>query len=116
MRPTAGTTRRRGTRRRGSRGERPARARFRERVAEIADANDRNERGGATQRDRDARGVPCPDCGAGTGTKCQRPSGHSVRKSHADRVEAAVEAGIIDETEGSSAEETTEQADIGGWA
>lgn len=93
------------------------RARFREKVREIADTNDRNERGGATERDRAARGVPCPDCGAGVGTKCQRPSGHSVRKSHADRVEAAVEAGIIDDdTEGSSVEETTEQANIGGWA
>jgi len=39
--------------------------------------------------------VACPDCGAGAGAKCQRPSGHTVRKSHAERVEAAVEAGII---------------------
>jgi len=57
------------------------------------------------------------DCGAGAGAKCQRPSGHTVRKSHAERVEAAVEAGIIaDDTGGSSVEESTEQADIGGWA
>jgi len=61
--------------------------------------------------------VACPDCGAGAGAKCQRPSGHTVRKSHAERVEAAVEAGIIaDDTGGSSVEESTEQADIGGWA
>jgi len=71
------------------------RARFREQIREIADTNDRNERGGATERDRVARGVACPDCGAGAGAKCQRPSGHTVRKSHAERVEAAVEAGII---------------------
>lgn len=93
------------------------RARFREQIREIADTNDRNERGGATERDRVARGVACPDCGAGAGAKCQRPSGHTVRKSHAERVEAAVEAGIIaDDTGGSSVEESTEQADIGGWA
>ncbi|WP_066418884.1 zinc finger domain-containing protein [Halorubrum aethiopicum] len=99
----------------GTHGQR--RARFREKITEIADTNDRNERGGASQRDRDARGVACPDCDAGVGTKCQRPSGHRVRKSHAERVEAAVDAGIIDdETGGSSVEETTEQAEIGGWA
>jgi hypothetical protein len=92
------------------------RARFREQIREIADTNDRNERGGAGERDRAARKVACPDCGAGTGTKCERPSGHSVRKSHAVRVEAAVEAGIIDDNGGSSVEETTEQAEIGGWA
>jgi len=93
------------------------RARFREQIREIADTNDRNERGGATERDRRRAGA-CPDCGAGAGAKCQRPSGHTVRKSHAERVEAAVEAGIIadDDTGGSSVEESTEQADIGGWA
>jgi len=32
------------------------RARFREQIREIADTNDRNERGGATERDRVARG------------------------------------------------------------
>jgi len=52
------------------------RARFREQIREIADTNDRNERGGATERDRASpAGVACPDCGAGAGAKCQRPSG-----------------------------------------
>jgi hypothetical protein len=92
------------------------RERFREQIREIADTNDRNERGGATERDRLARKVACPDCGAGAGAKCQRPSGHSVRKSHADRVGAAVDEGILDDdTRGSSVEETTDQAEIGGW-
>jgi len=101
----------------GSRRERPAARPIREQIREIADTNDRNERGGATEaRSRRPRGG-VSDCGAGAGAKCQRPSGHTVRKSHAERVEAAVEAGIIaDDTGGSSVEESTEQADIGGWA
>ncbi|WP_198668089.1 hypothetical protein [Saliphagus sp. LR7] len=37
--------------------------------------------------------VECPDCGAAPGRKCQRPSGHRVRNPHADRVNAAYDAG-----------------------
>ncbi|WP_198667990.1 hypothetical protein [Saliphagus sp. LR7] len=37
--------------------------------------------------------VECPDCGAVPGRKCQRPSGHRVRTPHADRINAAYEAG-----------------------
>ncbi|MDF9747871.1 zinc finger domain-containing protein [Natrinema salsiterrestre] len=71
----------------GTRAQR--RQRVRERVREIADE------------------VACPTCGANAGRKCQRPSGHRVRSAHADRVDAAREAGILEsEGDGESEEES----------
>lgn len=39
--------------------------------------------------------VPCPDCGAGIGRKCKRPSGHAAWQNwvHASRDIAADQAG-----------------------
>lgn len=74
------------------------RQRARDRAEEMA--NDYGSTGGVDggedEIDRAAREVECPNCGASEGTKCQRPSGHSVRKCHNARVEAAIEAGVID--------------------
>lgn len=95
----------------GTRGQR--RVDFRKKIEEIADDNDENQRGGADERDKAARAVPCPHCDVGAGQKCQRPSGHTVRKSHADRVQTALDEGVIATQEN---EERTEQAALGGWA
>jgi len=94
----------------GTHGQR--RANFRERIEEIADANDRSKRGGADETDVAARGVSCPDCGAGAGQKCQRPGGHRVRKSHRARKDAAREQGHL----GDGREQGSEQASIEAWA
>lgn len=58
---------------------------LRDAIEQVADDNDRNSRGGADDLDRRARDVACPECGASVGVKCQRPSGHRVRKSHVAR-------------------------------
>lgn len=67
-----------------------------------------------TSEDIQARSVPCPNCGASEGSKCERPSGHTVRNSHADRVQAAREAGVLDD----ETEDTGNQArlDAGRWS
>lgn len=71
------------------------RQRFREQVAEIADDRGGID-GGETEEDVRARDVECPNCSANPGVKCQRPSGHTVRKCHADRIELAKAEGVID--------------------
>lgn len=83
------------------------RADFRERVedaADTADGRDLEE----TPADEEAREVACPSCGAVAGRKCQRPSGHRVRKPHATRVEAV-------QADGESTMELA-QAELSGWA
>lgn len=40
--------------------------------------------------------VPCPSCDAPVGSKCKRPSGHTVKTPHVPREEAALEADEID--------------------
>jgi len=96
-----------------SRGKTPMemRASVREGIEDIADDNDRNRRGGADETDTAARAVECPDCGAGEGEKCQRPSGHRVRRSHAGRKEAA---GVAEEE--TAGEEATDQTSLEGWS
>lgn len=41
--------------------------------------------------------VPCPDCHAGVGLVCVRPSGHTVPlgEIHVRREQAAVDAGLL---------------------
>lgn len=79
----------------GTHGQR--RARFRERVRELADDRGGGDAGGGSPdpRDERVREVACPACDAAVGEKCQRPSGHRVREAHSDRVTAAVEAGHL---------------------
>jgi predicted RNA-binding Zn-ribbon protein involved in translation (DUF1610 family) len=69
------------------------RAEFRDKVQSIVD--EPNGRDVETKKDRLARKVECPNCGASPGTKCQRPSGHSVRISHSDRKELAKSEGVF---------------------
>lgn len=85
---------------------------FRDKIREIADDNDENSRGGADETDRAARAVECPMCEAPTGQKCRRPSGHRVRKSHADRKDLAREAGEL----GAKDAETTCQGELSAWS
>jgi len=94
-----------------SEGKTPLKLRgdIRDEVADLADDRDRREKGGADEADRRAREVPCPFCGANAGRKCKRPSGHRVRKSHADR-KAAVDTASDDPT----AEAT--QANLEEWS
>jgi hypothetical protein len=87
---------------------------MREQVREIADTNDKNSRGGASDEDRQARAVSCPACGAEEGTKCQRPSGHDVRQSHSDRIQLAIENDIIEKE--TNDPPSTEQVALEGWA
>jgi hypothetical protein len=82
---------------------------IRDGMADLAADRDRRESGGADEADRRAREVACPFCGADAGRKCKRPSGHRVRKSHADRKAAVDTAG-----DDSTAEAT--QADLGDWS
>lgn len=87
------------------------RAMLRERAADLADDGDHGE---PTNREVAARNaVACPHCGAGTGSKCQRPGGHTVRTVHADRIATAVEAG---ELAAQGASEPGEQAALTGWS
>lgn len=85
------------------------RATIRDGMEDIADDNSRNSRGGADETDEAARAVPCPYCGATAGTKCQRPSGHRVRRSHAARKD---DAGV---GEGGDDSDTTDQATLEVW-
>jgi hypothetical protein len=87
---------------------------MREQVREIADTNDKTSRGGASDKDRQARAVSCPACGADEGTKCQRPSGHDVRQSHSDRIQLAIENDIIEKE--TNDPPSTEQVALEGWA
>ena len=88
----------------GTNGQR--RAKIRERAKKIADADDGRDLE-ETEEDRQARTVACPHCGATAGRKCKRPSGHRVRKPHAERVDAAVEAGHIDTGDDDTHEQST---------
>ena len=85
------------------------RAEIREGIDELAEANERNAGGGADEVDRAARAVECPQCDAASGRKCQRPSGHRVRRSHAARKDAADLEG--DDSEGDG----VEQASLSAW-
>lgn len=76
----------------GTLGQR--RAEFRDRIEEIADTDDGRDLEPDETEIR-AREVECPACGANEGHKCQRPSGHRVRKPHAARVDAVTDT--IDE-------------------
>lgn len=62
--------------------------------------------------DRAARSVPCPNCGADAGAKCQRPSGHSVRKPHAGRTERHESQGQDAETVEQAALEAFQPGDV----
>ena len=86
-------------------------AEIREKAKRMADTdNPRNlEPGDDSVR---ARKVECPMCGATEGQKCQRPGGHTVRKSHVDRIEAAEEVGVID----SDPSEQQEQSRLDGFS
>lgn len=95
----------------GTLGQR--RAKLRKKVEALADSKDENKRGGADETDRQARAVPCPQCEASAGEKCYRPSGHRVRKSHADRKEKARETGELDD--GDDGREPGEQSSLEGW-
>jgi len=85
------------------------RATIRDGMEDLVDDLDRRKKGGADKADRRAREVARPSCGANAGRKCKRPSGHRVRKSHADR-KTAVDTASDDP----SAEAT--QADLGEWS
>lgn len=96
----------------GTNGQR--RAQFRQKVEDIADTQDgRSLKMSAEQKQ--ALKVECPNCGASQDSKCNRPSGHTVRNPHADRVEAAKEAGIIDSPSNNTTDQT-EQADMTAFA
>lgn len=69
----------------GTRAQR--RQQVRERAKELADSVPGEHDGFDPDRHAAAREVPCPSCGANAGRKCKRPSGHRVRKCHADRLE-----------------------------
>lgn len=91
------------------------RAEMREKIEDIADTRTASRSGGAGKEDVKARQVECPSCGVGEGQKCERPGGHSVRKCHADRKEAAREEGIIEASGDVSPEPVGEQANITDW-
>jgi hypothetical protein len=87
-----------GERFEGSRTTR--RQQFKEKMGTIADekaANTFNE-DNVDRKHTLAREVECPvdDCEASPGSKCKRPSGHTVPTCHADRVKAAREEGFIE--------------------
>jgi hypothetical protein len=96
----------------GTHGQR--RAEFRDKIEEIADDNDENQRGGADEIDEAVRAVACPECDAGVGQKCKRPSGHRVRKSHARRKETAREQGILEDDEEDDLAQSSLDAYAGG--
>jgi len=90
----------------GTNGKR--RAEFREKVKEIADTKDGRSLTMSSEQ-KQALKVECPDCSASAGSKCKRPSGHTVRTPHADRVDAAKEEGLICDE---SKKHTRTQADL----
>ena len=67
-----------------------------QRAKKLADNAPKPIDGEHDHRDKAAREVECPACNATAGRKCKRPSGHRVRKAHADRIDAAEAAGVID--------------------
>lgn len=89
---------------------------MREQICELADDNETNASGGADAVDEAAREVPCPSCNADAGQKCERPSGHSVRKAHTDRKDAARNEGVIESAAPDSGESQGEQTSIGRWS
>ena len=88
------------------------RAIIRDGIEDLADDNSRNSRGGADETDEAARAVPCPYCGASSGTKCERPSGHRVRRSHAARKDAA---GVDRGDDSDTTERSTDQSTLEVW-
>jgi len=92
----------------GTNGRR--RERFREKVKNIADRMPQDDPD--KREKKQARKVECPACGANQGRKCQRPSGHRVQEPHADRVEAAKQAGYLQTPETNGQERDTEQTTI----
>lgn len=89
---------------------------IREQVRDLADDTAAAESGGASVVDEQARAVACPSCGVDADQKCERPGGHSVRKSHADRVERAREEGFVDDATESDETPSTEQSELEGYA
>lgn len=89
------------------------RAAVRDGMEDLADDEKRNRRGGADQTDKAACSVECTECGAGPGMKCQRPSGHRVRRSHAARKTAA---GVDADDDTTTVKTTTDQASLDGWS
>ncbi|MFT4920822.1 MAG: hypothetical protein ACI8XM_000013 [Haloarculaceae archaeon] len=74
----------------GTNGQR--RAQFREQVeALVDDVDGRDLEPSKTQKQ--ALEYDCPSCGATSGRKCQRPSGHRVRTPHAARTD------LVDDSE-----------------
>jgi len=49
------------------------------------------------QIDKRVHRVPCPTCGAPIGRVCKRPSQHAAWAPHAPRVEAARDAGLLND-------------------
>jgi hypothetical protein len=92
----------------GTHGQR--RQQFRDKVENVVGRNDGRDLEN-TETQKQVRRVECPYCGASRGRKCQRPSGHRVRKNHADRRERAEEEGVLD-TDGADA---GDQASLGDW-
>jgi hypothetical protein len=93
---------------------RERRANFKERVKRIAD--DIDGRGfNESDREKRAKQVSCPDCGANVGEKCKRPSGHTVATPHAERIEKAVNKGIL-EQEGGENGGSRQQTGLGEFA
>lgn len=77
------------------------RAKFREKMEAVADHKSKQNdttraKDGVDRTDPQIRVVQCPDCGANEGQKCVRPSGHQVKRAHADRIEVAKEAGVVE--------------------
>lgn len=88
---------------RGTNGQR--RARFREQVEALVNkADGRDLEPSETQEQ--ALAHECPYCGAASGRKCQRPSGHRVRTPHAARTD------LVDTTD-AGGETTFEQTTLG---
>ena len=90
----------------GTNGQR--RAKFREKMETIADHKSRQNdttraKDGIDRTDPQIRAVPCPSCEAAEKQKCIRPSGHQVKRAHADRIEAAKEAGVVSGDDGEEA-------------
>lgn len=96
----------------GTNGQR--RARVRDRMQSRVDAAETSSSGGATAADEAARAVACPACDATEGRKCQRPSGHRVRKSHADRKQLARTEGILGPEDAGNEAQVTLQDALGG--
>lgn len=93
----------------GTHGQR--RAALREQIQDIVESEDGRDLD-PSKEERLAKKVPCPYCGANAGRKCQRPSGHRIRKPHVDRIDAASDAGILDDSDDGDEQATLEA----GWS